>query len=205
MCEFLSEEASDSNFTEFYSLIERLTVICKTKASAALFNTKDSLLWFGLFSRFSKLGLNDKKFGEFINEFETLRKMKIEGQSFDDILASSKSTKDKSIVMKKINHLEKLMNIYLNIHENKNQDNEIVDTLEFIRENVTPNITDEDVEQYKEVLDSLTLNVDNSSKLLDDINQVSLVAIVAYSFENDIDLDKWIVDFFERNKTYKHT
>ena len=203
MCEFLSEEASDSNFTEFYSLIERLTVICKTKASAALFNTKDSLLWFGLFSRFSKLGLNDKKFGEFMNEFETLRKMKIEGQSFDDILASSKSTKDKSIVMKKINHLEKLMNIYLNIHENKNQDNEIVDTLEFIRENVTPNITDEDVEQYKEVLDSLTLNVDNSSKLLDDINQVSLVAIVAYSFENDIDLDKWIVDFFERNKTYK--
>lgn len=203
MCEFLSEEASDSNFTEFYSLIERLTVICKTKATAALFNTKDSLLWFGLFSRFSKLGLNDKKFGEFMNEFETLRKMKIEGESFDDILASSKSTKDKSIVMKKVNHLEKLMNIYLNIHENKNQDNEIVDTLEFIRENVTPNITDEDVEQYKEVLDSLTLNVDNSSKLLDDINQVSLVAIVAYSFENDIDLDKWIVDFFERNKTYK--
>ena len=31
MCEFLSKEASDSNFTEFYALVERLTEICNTK------------------------------------------------------------------------------------------------------------------------------------------------------------------------------
>lgn len=43
----------------------------------------------------------------------SLHSKKIEGESFDDILSDTKSTKDKGIVIKKINHLEKLMNKYL--------------------------------------------------------------------------------------------
>lgn len=33
-------------------------------------------------------------------------------------------------------------------------------------------------------------------------NRLSLVGIVAYSFENDIDLDDWIVDYCSRNDGY---
>ncbi|MCI8770209.1 MAG: hypothetical protein HFH73_03525 [Lachnospiraceae bacterium] len=115
ICVFLSEEASDSNFTEFYSLVERLTEICKTEKSAELFNTKDSFLWFGLFSRFSKLNIEDKRFRDFMDDFTSLRKLKMKGKSFNDILDESKSTKEKSIVIKKINHLEMLMMKYFNM------------------------------------------------------------------------------------------
>ena len=63
-------------------------------------------------------------------------------------------------------------------------------------------ITDDDIDQYIEVLEDLTLNVDNSSKLLHEKNRMSLTAMVAYSFQADIDLDDWIVDFFQRKKSY---
>lgn len=119
MCEFLSEEASDSNFTEFYSLVERLTSICDTTEAAELFNAKDSFLWFGLFARFVKLNLNDSRFTDFIKNFESLRKIKIGEKSFDDILTDTKSTKDRSVVIKKMDHLENLMYEYLDIQKGK--------------------------------------------------------------------------------------
>ena len=74
--------------------------------------------------------------------------------------------------------------------------------IRFVKENVCKNVTDEDMEQYLEVLDDLTLNVDNTSKLLDEGNKASLTALVAYSFQADIDLDDWIVDFFKRKSDY---
>ena len=33
-------------------------------------------------------------------------------------------------------------------------------------------------------------------------NRPSLVAIVAYSFTHDVDLDSWIVDYCSRNNSY---
>lgn len=115
MCEFLSEEGSDSNFTEFYTFVERLAQI-SNEEFAVRFNSKDSFLWFGLFSRFTKLGLDDKCFADFIAEFnKTLHSKKIEDQSFDDL--SVGSTKDKNIVVTKINHLETLMNEFLHINK----------------------------------------------------------------------------------------
>lgn len=197
MCEFLSEEASDSNFTEFYSLVERLMLV-STKEVGHMFNSKDSFLWFGLFSRFSKLETKDQKFIEFMNKFsESLHSKQIDGVSFDDL--NSKSTKDKNVVIRKLNHLEKLMCEYLCLNNTELTD---IDIFDFLKENVNLNITQDDADQYEEVLNDLTLNVDNSSKLLDEQNRASLVAIVAYSFDNDIDLDSWIVDYFERNNKY---
>lgn len=37
---------------------------------------------------------------------------------------------------------------------------------------------------------------------MDKQNRALLVAIVAYSLKNDIDLDEWIVDYFKRNDRY---
>lgn len=204
MCEFLSEEASDSNFTEFYSLVERLTLICNTKEIASLFDTKDSFLWFGLFSRFVKYGLNDEKFADFMNEFENLREIKIDEESFDDILAKSKSTKDKRIVVKKMNHLQKLMNKYFNVKEscinicNKCTDEFIADNLEMNIESVQA-----DMDLYEESLDELLDNsVKIDSKLRDIENRPSLLVMMAYSYKEDIDLDEWIKAYSEKNNTY---
>lgn len=71
-----------------------------------------------------------------------------------------------------------------------------------VKETVDGYIIEEDVEQYSEVLDDLTLNVDNSSRLLERQNRLSLIALVAYSFKNDVDLDDWIISFFDKHRSY---
>lgn len=197
MCEFLSEEASDSNFTEFYSLVERLTVLCNTKEIASLFNAKDSFLWFGLFSRFVKLGLDDVKFAKFMSDFENLKTVKIDGQSFKDILENCTSTKDKSIVIKKINHLEKLMNTYLNNSSN-NEDNAI----NFITENldIDKDSLIEDMDFYVESLNKLKKDViSEESKLWDERCQVPLLAILIYSYIEGIDIEKWLKQYSNKD------
>lgn len=75
-------------------------------------------------------------------------------------------------------------------------------TLGFVRENIIPSATKEDIGQYAEVLESLLGKSNCDAKILEAENRLSLVGIVAYSFENDIDLDDWIVDYFKRNKDY---
>ena len=40
------------------------------------------------------------------------------------------------------------------------------------------------------------------SKLLDIANRLSLLAMVAYSYKNDVDLDDWLEDYAAKNNTY---
>lgn len=207
MCEFLSEEASDSNFTEFYSLIERLTLVCNEKV-AKLFDTKDSFLWFGLFSKFANTGVEDKKFIDFMIEFNNnLRHKKVNGISFEELCVNpetgkTRSTKDKNIVVSKMKILEILMMEYLHIEKNIDED---MDAESFISENVGISLEEvnEDIECYEETLDSLeekTIKV--GSKLLEPSNRLSLLAMVAYSFKNDVDLDCWLEEYAKNNNTY---
>ena len=197
MCEYLSDEASDSNFTEFYSLVERLTAVCNEDTSH-IFNAKDSFLWFGLFSRFIKISNDDKKFVDFIIEFnETLHSKVINGKSFDDL--NGKSTKDKTIVIEKMKHLESLMMGFLDV---KSEDLEEATPLEVVKENVNPEVTQEDIEDYESDLEILSLDVDNESKLLDDKNKPSLIAMIAYGYRNDVSIDSWFKTYFENNNTY---
>ena len=58
------------------------------------------------------------------------------------------------------------------------------------------------MEFYSDILDDLTLEVDNNTKLLDEHNRPSLLALVGYACENDIDLDEWIKQWFVANTMY---
>ena len=42
----------------------------------------------------------------------------------------------------------------------------------------------------------------DDSKLLDKANRLSLIAMVAYSYKNDVDLDDWLEDYAAKNNTY---
>ncbi|MCI9077353.1 MAG: hypothetical protein HFH68_00320 [Lachnospiraceae bacterium] len=223
MCEFLSKEACDTNFTDFYVLVERLTSIC-TKETASLFNVKNSFLWFGLFSRFSQLGIEDSKFAGFMGGFiNSLHSQKINGESYDDILANNKNTKDKNIVKRKINHLEKLMLGYLgiiNLNEEEAGSETGTESIDTCTENITASVIDEkafimenvgtsqeelneDLEFYKESLDTLTIStVKDGSNLLEKENRLSLLAMVAYSYKEDIDLDDWLEGYAQKYNTY---
>lgn len=195
---YLNEHASKEEFERFSDNLCRLEGII-TEDLSALFTSKDSFIWFTLFHQFTYLGMEDKKFAEFLRAFQNgLRNRAVNGEVFDSV-DKNKGTKDKSVIMDKLHILETLMNEYLDIGK---EDIKNIDKLTFVKENVNQKVMQEDIEQYEEVLDDLTLYVDNTSRLLDEGNRASLIALVAYSFVNDIDLDDWIVDFFQRNHTY---
>ena len=111
------------------------------------------------------------------------------------------STKDKSVIVKKLHKLEDLMCEFLGIPRIKIDENNASDILEFIHQHVAPSATQEDIEQYAEVLQTLARKI-GQSELWKDGNIPSLITIVAWSFEHDIDLDVWLVDYCSRNESY---
>ena len=74
--------------------------------------------------------------------------------------------------------------------------------LKFVQDCVDEAVSELDVQDYEEYLDTITLDVDNSSKLLDAANHNSIIGVIAYAYQNDVDCDDWFKDYFNRNNTY---
>ena len=57
---------------------------------------------------------------------------------------------------------------------------------------------------YSDMLDDLTIEVDNNTKLLDEHNRPSLIALVGYVCENEYDdvFNEWIKQWFSTNNSY---
>lgn len=198
---YLNENGSESEFDELNDNIARLENII-TDETKVLFNSRDSFIWLSVFDKFTKFGFDDTEFGKFLSAFVAgLRNKSVDGQLFDRV-DDNGSTKDKANIVAKLHILETLMNEFLHINK---EDLDDVDIVDFVKENVDSNITNEDVELYSEILDDITLEVDNDTKLLDEHNRPSLVALVGYACQNDIDdkLVEWIKEFFVKNFTYK--
>lgn len=230
ICEYLTENADQGMFIDLYVKMDRLNNLLGEE-TAELFNVKNSFLFFTLFNKFTKLNLEDEKFDDFLCAFQSdLHSKEINGESFDSLNEES-GTKKKGLIIKKLNLLETLMREYLDITEEVEECPEQEDTYEEIEvdetesaevnteeeesiaqqsvsEFVKDNVYDgekpdeDDISYYEEDLDSLTLEVDNNSLLLEPENHNSLVGIVAYSYKEDKRLDEWFVDFFSRNNTY---
>ena len=198
LASFLDNNAKKEDFEVLNKNITRLESVV-TEETKSLFNNKNTFIWFTFFNQFTKLGLDDSKFSDFLEAFiGGLRDKSVDGKLFDTVDETG-STKDKSIVLAKLHILETLMNEFLHIDR---EDLEELNTLDFVRENVNPDTTEEDVDFYSDMLDDLTLEVDNDTKLLDKHNRPSLIALVGYACENDIDLDEWIKQWFVANTTY---
>lgn len=197
---FINKNATVDQFEKLNNNIARLENIV-TDNTKTLFNARDSFIWFALFDKFTQTGLDDKEFGKFLNVFvDGLRNKAVDGQLFDRV-DDTGSTKDKANITAKLHILETLMNEFLHINK---EDLDNVNVLDFVKENVNPDATDEDVEFYSEMLDDITLEVDNDTKLLDEHNRPSLIALVGYACENEIDdkLVEWIKSFFVNNAMY---
>lgn len=195
---YLNKNASKAEFEKLNHNLLRLENII-TDDLKDIFTSKDSFVWLTLFDKFTYLGLEDSRFAEFLREFkERLNAKEVNGMAFET-LDKDRSTKDKSVINDKLTVLETLMYEFLHINK---EETEEVDILDFVKENVSLDITQEDIELYKDILEDLILNVDNNSKLLDKQNRPSLIAVIGYACNKDIDLDEWIVDLFKQNNLY---
>ena len=211
MCEFLSDEASDSNFTEFYSLIERLMSVCDERV-AKMFNTTDSFLWLGLFSKFTELGVEDKKFIDFMIEFETnMKDIKVDvsydgvdRNSFNELCINpktkkSRATKDRNMVIAKMELLETLLCEFLHINK---EDLEEVDYKEFLKANVEDVVDEDDIEMIQISANEASEELDENSWMLSDQNYPSYLAIVGVAFRKDEEdkLKEWLPIYISNNQ-----
>lgn len=201
LSKYLNDNATESEFEHLNENISRLENII-TDDTKVLFNSRDTFIWFALFDKFVKLRVEDNKFGEFLNAFVSgLRNKPVDGKLFDRV-DDSGSTKDKGNISAKLHILETLMKEYLHI-ENKEEEN--ITTEEFISKVVDMPVetVKEEIDVYKEDLGDLQDNaIKDGSKLLDVENQLSLLAMVAYAYKNDLILDDWLEEYANNNNTY---
>lgn len=156
-----------------------------------------------LFDRFTKLEIEDIKFAEFLREFDKnlrLIKRNEKGLLFDEIDKEA-STKDKQVIADKLDLLENMMLEFLHI----NKTNSLGSIESFVAENLNMNVEDilEDLDFYIESLNDLLDNtVRLDSKLRNEENRPSLLAMIVYSYKEDKDLDEWMVEYAKKNSMY---
>ena len=197
MCEYLTDNASESVFIDFYTLIERLMPLT-TASTYELFNTKNSPILFALFSDFETYGLNDKKFGEFLIEFKnTLHSKKIDGISYDD-LDAQKQSKNVNGIKAKLEHMNKLLDEFLGVLKDKPCEPGSI--TEFVKENVDPELTDDDVDFYRELVDDC---VKCDSPLYEKCTP-ALIALMAFACHTDTDqsFESWAKKYSVDNVTF---
>lgn len=205
MCNYLNSNSSIEEYRDIENYFNRLIPYAdklENPEVSNLFTTKNMFIWMMLFDRFDKFHISDDKFGDFLNAFVSgLCNKTINGENWVEIDAD-KHTKDRSVIKKKVNYLETLMKEFLHIDETES---EPLTDVEFIAHNVELSLSDveEDIQLYMDTLEELEDNtIRVESKLLDKENRQSMLAIVAYAYKNDVDLDDWMEEYASKNNTY---
>ena len=198
---YLNDSSCDEEFESLSNEIARLETII-TNETKCLFDSKDTFIWLTLFDKFSQTGLDDSRFAEFLTAFiNELRNKSVDGKLFDTVDETG-STKDKVVIKDKLYILESLMNEYLHINT---EETENITTEEFISKVVDMPLDEvkADIDLYKDSLADLENNtIKDGSRLLEVANNLSLLAMVAYSYKNDIDLDDWMIEYAASNNMY---
>ena len=209
MSKFLNENATQKEFEIFESELDRLSKIIDKKTTGKLFNSKNSFIWFAAFHKFTRYGVDDYKFKDFLiafqNDLHSKTFEEYDNDSFDTY-ENNKSTKDKKVVLAKLDMLDKLMREYIHIDEVElSEETKTITPETFVSDMVDMPVekVKEEMECYEETLDCLENNtIRDGSKLLEMDNRISLLAMVAYSYKNDVDLDDWMEDYAASNNTY---
>lgn len=213
-CKYLNENATEEEFERFSENLCRLEKIV-TDDIKNIFNKKDSFIFLSLFDRFTKLQctklqctkleIEDIKFVEFLKEFDKNfrpNKRNDKGMLFDEI-DKDLSTKDKQVITDKLNMLEKLMLEFL--HINSEETDVPVSDESFIAEVLDMDVKTvlDDMDFYNETLDELedrTIKV--GSRLLNEQNRLSLLTMLIWAFNEDVDLEGWLTDYASKNNSY---
>lgn len=191
---------SNSSLEEFKVMAENLDRMEKviTEETKLLFNNKDTFVWLTLFETFKKLGMEDEKFGDFLNAFVSgLRDKPVDDKLFDKADEHG-STKDKKVIETKLHILETLMLEFLHINK---EDTEEIDYIEFVKENVE-DIIDDDIDMIQISANDISEVLDEQSWMLSEQNYPSYFAIVGLAFrlEREEELKEWLLVYVKDNQ-----
>jgi hypothetical protein len=145
-------------------------------------------------------------------------------------LDESKSTKDKYVVSNKLHILETLMNEYFSndsvvdsaenneVEESKVDeiqteefekkveetfDDSEMETLDFVRKYVNPEITEDDIDDYFDDINTYVKSkiIDKDSEVISSDNENAIIALIAYTYKHDISMDAWLQRYAISHKT----
>ena len=199
--QFIDENATDEEFLCLNSDLNRLEIAIgeDDKETRKMFTIANTPMWLAVFHEFTTYNMEDSKFVEFLRAYNNeLNQKEIDGISMKDF--KDMQSKKKATITGKIELLVKLMKEYLHIEDEIPMTKE-----EFIAHNVELPIEEvkEDIAFYEESLTDLENNtIRDGSKLLDVANQLSMLAMIAYSYKNDIDLDNWMEEYATNNNMF---
>lgn len=215
---YVDENATEQQFLKLNSHFNRLELALgdDNKDLKSLLTPTTMPMWIAVFDKFTTYNIEDSRFVDFLNAYNTeLKDKEIDGVSMADF--KDQQTKKKTTITGKIDLLVKLMNEYLHITEDTSVNNEEtyisssnndsddeIDPLQFIKDNVSERVSEEDIDDYYTLMDDFkTLHgVNSESSLFDYHNELAFLGMIAYSFKFDKDLDNWLVDYTNRNITY---
>lgn len=193
---YLEDNSSMSEFNTIQNYFERIAVVCED-GFKDIFVKKDIPVWLTVFAKFTKLGMSDEKFAEFLKAIQTnLHSKEVNETSYDE-LNEMRGTTDKSLIHKKIELLVTLMMDFFNIEEKTETVSENIDTEEtvsvLVKENVDSNATDDDISLYSDMIEDC-VKIDSP---IYKACQVALVAIMAYAckIDKDKDFENWVNNY----------
>ena len=209
---YVDENATEQQFLKLNSHFNRLELALgdDNKDLKSLLTPTTMPMWIAVFDKFTTYNIEDSRFIDFLRAYNTeLKDKEVDGVSMADF--KDQQTKKKATITGKIDLLIKLMNEFLHIGtrevnntelENNNtkesaEENTEESVLSFVQENANPNVTDEDINLYTDM-------VEDCVKIDDPVYKecgMALVALMAYACQNDKDQDfeKWIENY--RNKS----
>ena len=196
---YLNDNATKDMFDKFDIYLNRLMNVI-TPQTGKLFSSKNALIWFMLFDRFSKKGLLDNEFQLFLENYEELKKIRVKVSHYYKLVKGSdeytnnlsfaeldgcKSTKDKGVIEDKLHILETVMNQFLHI-ENKEEkevmNDQNITAIDILKEYVNNAVDEEEVELYEMMANDFSETIDDiNSEFLSEANRASFVALVGYA------------------------
>ncbi len=213
---YVDENANEQQFLKLNSQLNRLELALgdnNKELSKELFTPTTMPMWIAVFDKFTTYNIEDSRFVDFLNAYKTeLKDKEIDGVSMADF--KDQQTKKKATITGKIDLLIKLMNDFLHIEEvienievediiNKEETHTTPE--EFIAEMVDLPIEDvsQDIEVYEDTLVDLEdRTIAPQSRLLDAANKLSMLAIIAYSYKHDKDLEEWMEEYSQKNNMF---
>ena len=215
---YVDENATEQQFLKLNSHFNRLELALgdDNKDLMSLLTPTTMPMWIAVFDKFTTYNIEDSRFVDFLNAYNSeLKDKEIDGVSMADF--KDQQTKKKATITGKIDLLVKLMNEYLHITEDTSVNNEEtyisssnndsddeIDPLQFIKDNVSERVSEEDIDDYYTLMDDFKMlhGVNPESPFFDYHNELAFLGMIAYSFKFDKDLDNWLIDYTNRNITY---
>lgn len=204
ICTYLNQHAAKEEFERLAEHIHRLERVI-TEDVRELFNSKDSFILLTLFDRFTELGMEDERFAAFLREFKSsLRYVAVDGILYDEA-DKDKGTKDKAVIMTKLEILKTLLYQFLKINQaernGEGAEYEIYSARDIVAKYIDAEVTDDDMELFEIIANDVSEAIEDiDSAILADQNRPSFVAVVGYGVREDIDdlLPAWLSDYEKR-------